>query len=68
MPKLTECHHPLVTGEQAYGVGVGAATAWPPVRALARWEYGPPGRHPPTLVRHSFEGRRRSIYGALNCT
>jgi hypothetical protein len=78
LPKLTECQHPLVTGEEAYALhDVTAATACPLVRALARWEYHPPshieklyacvgpGHHTPKLVRRRFEGWTLSIHNGF---
>ena len=74
LPKLTECQHPTVTGEEAFHLkNVTAATACPVVRALAHWEYHPythivklytcvgPMKHTPKLVLHSFDGWKLSI-------
>jgi hypothetical protein len=73
-PKLTECQHPLVTGEEAYNLhDVGAVTACTVVRALGRWETHPisdirelyacvgAGHHTPELVLHSFDGWKLSL-------
>jgi hypothetical protein len=74
LPKLTECQHPLVTGEEAYNLkNVTATAACPLVRALAHWEYHPythitklytcigPMKRTPKLVLRSFDGWKLSI-------
>lgn len=75
-PKLTECQHPVSTGEEAYHLkNVTAKTACPVVLALGRFERKPanirklyecigPGKHAPRLKLHSFDGWHIAILKA----
>jgi hypothetical protein len=71
-PKLTECQHPVITGEEAYHHDVTAKTACRVVLDLGRWENKRGniaklykcvgvGKHTPVLKLRSFEGWQLSL-------